>query len=968
MKFSKLNGFVTAALFALPGSIFAADITRNNTANDLVSDTAWTTVAPSESDRAVWNSGSVGGATTLGGDASWQGILISGATPTSGPLFTNAVNLNSHTLSLGAGGINLNSGDNTNRGISFESNTKLDLAANQTWSLGNGVSTAANIVVSSVISGTGSLEVTRNAAASNLLQLSGANTFTGGFTLNAGAVLNIGSIGVTAAGGVLTSSATGTGNVTLADGVSIGNTAGANKWYSSTLSLNGTANLISNNRLTVNFKILELTSGAKNLNVNGKSMPVAGGNTLTSETTGNSQWELVDSTHFGAPVVQNGTLNLETTAFTGTNYGTMRISNAMNFTNADLIIGNNVLLMAANTGTLGTSAATSPNLTINSAGILNLVASAATGRTVNVKSLTGSGSVFGSMNATNVNTTTLALNGIAGSTDFSGTIANGPGSGTLSLTKTGAATQIFSGTNSYTGKTTVSAGTLRFAKQVSLYNNTPASWTDTNIQVDSNAVLALNVGGTGEFTSSNIASLTALGTASGGFRSGSKLGLDTTNAGGSFTYGSVLANPNAGVNALGLRKLGSGTLILDQVNTFTGGTVVEGGGITIFGNAGLGTAALVLNAGTVLNADFSGLVAHENFTHNTTGTGTINVTPASGAANAIAFTSGTLTTFAGTINVKPSPASNTRVNFSGLIGSGATVNVENGAGGRFGLTGTYSGITVNAVGQGGDAGSAIRLDGGGVFDSACAVNLLGTTSVGGFTGNGTIDCAIADGGNGYSLIKSSNSTLILTATNTYTGDTSVNGGTLRISKPYLANSSAIIIGAAAILDLNFDESGGAVTDTVSTLTLDGVQQAAGVYGASGSGATTINDTNFAGVGTLTVLNGPAASDDFASWALATGVSGGPGGDSNNNGITNLVEYALVDGGARGVFSGSTITFTKRGEPYGTDLSYSIETSETLTAGSWTAAVTGGTATEIAYTFTPGSPVKKFARLKVVQIP
>jgi hypothetical protein len=85
-------------------------------------------------------------------------------------------------------------------------------------------------------------------------------------------------------------------------------------------------------------------------------------------------------------------------------------------------------------------------------------------------------------------------------------------------------------------------------------------------------------------------------------------------------------------------------------------------------------------------------------------------------------------------------------------------------------------------------------------------------------------------------------------------------------------------------------------------------------------------------------------------------------------VSNLVEYALVDGGARGVFSGNTITFTKRGAPYGSDISYSIETSETLAAGSWTAAVTGGTDTEIAYTFTPGSPVKKFARLKVVQIP
>lgn len=43
---------------------------------------------------------------------------------------------------------------------------------------------------------------------------------------------------------------------------------------------------------------------------------------------------------------------------------------------------------------------------------------------------------------------------------------------------------------------------------------------------------AFNVGGTGEFTSANIDTLKALGMASGGFKSGSTLALDTTNASG----------------------------------------------------------------------------------------------------------------------------------------------------------------------------------------------------------------------------------------------------------------------------------------------------------------------------------------------------------------------------------------------------------------------------------------------------
>jgi hypothetical protein len=102
------------------------------------------------------------------------------------------------------------------------------------------------------------------------------------------------------------------------------------------------------------------------------------------------------------------------------------------------------------------------------------------------------------------------------------------------------------------------------------------------------------------------------------------------------------------------------------------------------------------------------------------------------------------------------------------------------------------------------------------------------------------------------------------------------------------------------------------------------------------------------------------------------VTGGTNGDHDNDGVKNLVEYALIGGGERGVLSGNTITYTKRGVPYGSDLTYIIETFETL-VGAWTDVVTHGpglliTNPTISYTFTPGTPVKKFARLEELSEP
>jgi autotransporter-associated beta strand protein len=163
------------------------------------------------------------------------------------------------------------------------------------------------------------------------------------------------------------------------------------------------------------------------------------------------------------------------------------------------------------------------------------------------------------------------------------------------LTKTDEGTLTLSGANTYTGITTISGGTLQFAKLASLYNGTPANWTAAKLIVGSGATAVFNVGGTGEFTAANLDTLKSLGGASNGFTSGSFLGMDTTNAGGNFSYLSSIADPNG--NVLGLTKSGLGSLTLSGASTYTGATTVSAGRLVVDGSI---TSATTVNSGGTL--------------------------------------------------------------------------------------------------------------------------------------------------------------------------------------------------------------------------------------------------------------------------------------------------------------------------------------------------------------------------------
>ncbi len=127
--------------------------------------------------------------------------------------------------------------------------------------------------------------------------------------------------------------------------------------------------------------------------------------------------------------------------------------------------------------------------------------------------------------------------------------------------------------------------------------------------VNSGAVLALNAGGSGEFTDGDVGVLAGLGSAAGGFKAGSLLGLDTTTAAaGEFVCASAIGS--AGGRMLGVQKLGAGTLTLSGANSYTGTTKITSGVLSVgaLANGGLASgigassnaaARLVFDGGTL---------------------------------------------------------------------------------------------------------------------------------------------------------------------------------------------------------------------------------------------------------------------------------------------------------------------------------------------------------------------------------
>ncbi|MBK1827627.1 hypothetical protein JIN81_11400 [Haloferula rosea] len=189
------------------------------------------------------------------------------------------------------------------------------------------------------------------------------------------------------------------------------------------------------------------------------------------------------------------------------------------------------------------------------------------------------------------------------------------------------------------------------------------------------------------------------------------------------------------------------------------------------------------------------------------------------------------------------------------------------------------------------------------------------------------------------LVKGGAFIQTFTGTVNYTGDTTVNDGTLEFGAGTdLDDSSTVNInGATAFLKLD-----DAANDTVDSLFFDGVQQAAGTWGSTSSAATNQDDTRFSGTGVLTVTTGPSATD-YDTWlggfTFAPGDDTTGTGDPDGDGLTNDEEYAFGLNptlgssvnpyvvGAGDVTAG-TFSYTRR-DPALSSLTYSVFVSDDL---------------------------------------
>ena len=764
-------------------------------------------------------------------------------------------------------------GGTDNAGINGSGNTNITVTLNPNAA----ISTAANAIVigsgninlgagSSITSG-GSSGIIINATASSSVDMAAGSSIaatTYGIRYTAGsAALGISVAGTLAGGTAALDIGAGTLQFTLYDTASI------------------TGDVIAGSGGGDSFILAGTGSGSLDSSEIGVAGQYSGFESFSK--TGTGTWTLTNTGSGHVWTISGGTLRGSTAEFsagttTVTGTGTLDITSGANLAqtitgtgNVSVTNGNTVLISGTNDYSGATTVNNASTLQINSAnsvsntsgitlddGTLQTTATLSLDRDFTLGAGNGTLLVDPSQTAT-----------------LSGSIG-----GAGALIKTGTGNLILSGTNNYSGGTTISAGTLTASSLGALGSG----------DITDNAALTISGGGTFAGNITGTGSLVKTGTGN--------LALSGTN---NYSGGTTISAGTLTASSLG--ALGSGDITDNAALTISGGGTFAGN-IT-------GTGAVTINGGTTAalsgTNDYSGATTVNNAS-------TLQIASALTNTSGITLDDGTLQTTAtlsldrdftlgagnGTLLVDPGQTAT----LSGSIG-GAGALIKTGTGNLI-LSGTnnYSGGTTISAGTL-TASSLGALGSGDITDNAALTISGGGTFAGNITGTGSLDVTIGGGG-----------TLTLTGTTDYTGATTVGGSTILAlnSTNALTGTSHITFTNAAAdftsamngqtFDRDITIAGTQDTiniDSGTTVTLSGTIDGAGQFVKAGAGHLILTGTKTYAGGT-DVTNGLLSVNTTITGATTVGGGGSIGGTGTTGDLTIDNNGTLAPGNSIGTFN------------------------------------------------------------------
>jgi fibronectin-binding autotransporter adhesin len=505
---------------------------------------------------------------------------------------------------------------------------------------------------------------------------------------------------------------------------------------------------------------------------------------------------------------------------------------------------------------------------------------------------------------------------LLGDSSFSGVITDG--GAPLALVKRGSGTLTLSGSDGYSGGTTIEAGTLLLRGSGSLGAQTGS------LTIHSGAVLDL--GG----ASGRVGGLSGAGTITTTQPSSNGHLFSILDQPADMTFSGVIKDgidSAAGDAAIrvGLRKAGAGTQTLSGVNTFTGGTIIESGTLRVTGNGTLGAATGSLNigsggtlifdttalkvgslsgAGTITRSDFNpGMLTVDQST-NTNFSGAIN--DYFDEINGVTTMTGLTKAGTGTLTLSGNSAYTGATNVTGgtLLVDGSIGNVMWGpiqlgtsqvavaSGGSLGGAGLISGgVSVASggtlIGRAGQTLSmgSLTLDGGSVVN--VSLGAPGNTRLFDVTGNltlaGTLNVADAGSfGNGLYRLFDYGGTLTNNGMAVGATPTGYAAGDLTVQTS-VVNQINLLVGAVAPGSYSF-------WNGAQTTPNNMVNGGAGTWTAAGT-----NWTNAGG--SASGVYDPAVMLIFAGAPGTVTVSAGGGALDVNGGMQFFVDGYTVAGDA-----------------------------------------------------------------------